>query len=147
MPFRFPLESVLRVRLSAEEREEAALGSILREIAATREQVAASADELARVTDRRASQIHPQSAAELWAGYAHVAEMKRQRNEAEAAIERLEQRRDAQAETYRRARRDREMMESLRDGQEERYALSSRRAEQAMLDQFAAGRRRLRHGS
>ena len=148
MPFRFSLESVLRVRLQAEEREENALASLLREIAAMRIQLAASADELAGVTGRRASEIQRRSAAEVRAGYAEAAEIVRKRDETRAAIDLLEQRRQAQVETYRRARHDREMLESLRDGQKDQYATASRRAEQKMLDDTFAGRRRpLRWGN
>lgn len=146
MAFRFSLATVLRVRESAERREELHLQKALAEIARVN---AAIDHETQRIEDARRSR----DAALKQAQPAIAYQMQSFSSEAEAAtarkkvlqeeLIRLEQHRRAQMKSYEIAHRDRQMLSDMSAEQRDAYELNQSRSEQKVLDDIFASRSRL----
>ena len=144
MAFRFPLEAVLRLRLSYERLEKLRLLAIAALIARLREEIAAATREesAARIV-RRQILTEGAAAGELQLGVAaEKARARRNRELADrlAAFQRQHQR---QSLAYQSARRRREILENLRARQLREYQREQDRKAQQALDELYLLRRSL----
>jgi flagellar FliJ protein len=142
MAFHFSLGTVLRVRGIVEEREERLLQQILFEISQTFEAIAQTDAQLAKLDDlRRQSLFQHFNGHNLHASYGEVEELKKNRKELEARMEKLEQLRDKQILVYETARRNREMLTDMREEKRTAYESDLARVEQKTLDDNYIARR------
>jgi flagellar export protein FliJ len=142
MAFKFPLETVLRVRGIVEEREERMLQRILFEISQTLETLAHTDAEIAGSNASRCADIlKPFIGLNLHASYGAVKELRRTKKDLEAQIEKLEQLRDQQRVVLEGARRNREMLTDIRAEKRIAYESEIARREQKTLDDNYIARR------
>jgi len=135
MPFRFPLQPVLRLRKSLERREELRLNIIRQELARLRLQMeelkdseASAANALSRTLAQGAR------AAELHFYLACAAERARHREQLADRIAEIEKLREAQQLAFYRARQEREVVETVHGRSLAAYQRQQIRREQQQLD-------------
>jgi flagellar export protein FliJ len=135
MPFQFPLDSVLRLRLGQERMERLKLEAIASELAQEERQ-------LEFITDRRLDirrHFREQMSRETYGSELHFEETAEERMEAvrramEIRVAQLEQERLKQVEAYKKSRRRRETLENLREQKLSAYIQTRARREQQGLD-------------
>jgi flagellar export protein FliJ len=139
MAFRFPLQTVLRLRRSLERQAEQFLFTIAAEIARLRTEL----DELDKTElQRRTSADEEFSATGAFGSslqYIELCGQAAQQNRAalQTQIAEAENKRAQQLQIYLKARQSREILEGLRDRQQSAYNLdASRRAQQATDETF-----------
>jgi flagellar export protein FliJ len=141
MAFRFKLDAVLRFREGVEHTEEAALYSIVREIA----DAEAELQQLNIKQDRLREQREQELTLKLPAVHLlEIAEWELElKNAAEALrlkLQQLEIHRVKQLAIYQSAHRDREVLSELRHHQKQAHELEQRRQEQKTLDDLFLAR-------
>lgn len=144
MAFRFPLEPVLRLRLSYERLEKLRLLAIAAVIARLREEIAAAAREDAAARFMR-QQILAQgtAAAELQLGVSAEKACVRRNRELAERLSALQRQHQKQCRAYQAARRKREIMENLRERQLREYRREQDRKAQQTIDELYLLRRSL----
>jgi flagellar FliJ protein len=142
MPFKFSLDTVLRVRVILEEQEERMLQRILFEVTQTREAIARIDAELAGTTALRLADVNKQDIGHnIQASYGYVQQLKQSRKEQEDRLEKLMQLREKQVAIYETARRNREMITDLREEKRSAYEAELARGEQKTVDDNFNARR------
>lgn len=141
MGFRFPLETVLRVRESLEKREEAALQQILAEMARVRR----SMDEqeqriLSLYKQKEEAMRRPTEAFRLQSMIAEAAAAVEQRALLTQTLAGLEQQRQERLTAYQNAHRNRQMLTDMRTRQRDEWQEKLARAQQKFLDDIFAAR-------
>ncbi len=142
MAFRFPLAAVLRVRESAEKREERALQQIQLELARSTNRLEELKSEFTTLFDLREQALkQPVSACHLhtlqWAAQGVEENRKALMN----VIETLKEKRDQQMQVYQAAHRDREMLSDMMAKRRVVYELELSRRQQKSLDDIFSSRR------
>jgi flagellar export protein FliJ len=142
MPFRFPLESVFRLRQSLERQQELRLRAANQQVFKVK--------HIIEQLDQQLSQAQRQASKELNAGTT-AAEVRftlekqstldNVRHDLERELARLSNLRDQQQRIFQEARRQRETFESLRDQQLREYERDQSRLEQRRLDDLFLLRR------
>ena len=141
MPFRFSLESVLRLRKNLEHAEELVLNKILQEIASAQL-------ELQRIAEEHQS-FRAQRDRNLTKGLpgAYLKEITEKEQYLELAAKRLqtklrdlENKRTAQLVVLRNAQQNREVLEEIRDQKHSAYQIEQTRREQKSLDDLFLSR-------
>jgi flagellar export protein FliJ len=141
MPFRFPLSTVLRYRLSVERREEIALGKILVEIARTRQQIEKlTADIALRQRARNESLSKPIPAYDLQFAASEINAAIDRRKMLIESLAPLDVQRRTQMKVYQAAHRDRQMLSEMATRQRDAYEQERARAEQKFTDDIFAAR-------
>ncbi len=137
MAFRFPLQSVLRLRKSLENQEEkklmsiaAAAGQVRSEIERLR--VLANAQEV-----RHMDELNSGGALGAMLQFHAECRLHSRNLQAEHAkkLAEIERRRREQAEEYKRARQKREILEGLRDHQKAQFEAEAAQQEQVRMDE------------
>ena len=138
MVFRFPLEAVLRLRLSYERLEKLRLLTVTALIARLREEIAAAAREESTARIAR-QQILAQgtAAGEIQLGVAAEKARARRNRELADRLALLQRHHEKQSLAYQAARRRREIMDNLRVRQLREYQREQdRKAQQALDDLY-----------
>jgi flagellar export protein FliJ len=135
MPFHFPLDSVLRLRLGQERMERLKLEAIASELAQAGRQLGFITD---RGMDAR-RRFREQMSHETYGSELHFEETAEERMEAvrramEIRVAQLEQERLKQVEVYKKSRRRRETLENVREQKLAAYIQTMGRREQQQLD-------------
>jgi flagellar FliJ protein len=142
MSFHFSLGTVLRVRGIVEEREERLLQQILFEISQATEAAERIDAEIAQTDESRSAEIfRPLIGRNLHASYEKVKQLKEEKKNIVARIEKLIQLRDKQFVVYAEARRNREMLTDMRQEKRNVYDVDMARSEQKTLDDNYIARR------
>jgi flagellar export protein FliJ len=147
MPFRFRLESILRLRESLEHREELLLQNANQRVAQAQSEIEACIREL----QERAVQFQERIAqgafaSELQFELSVDRALESRHNALRADLKKLELFRDQQRERYQKARRERETLAAIRRHELENYRLrEQRRTQRAMDEEFL--RRRIFNGA
>jgi len=137
MAFKFPLATVLRVRLIREQREERLLQQVLFQIRQTMAQMAAVDAELERVGVQRAEHVfQPMAAHQLHGSYSELGYLRQKRKELESALAQLEDAKDKQRASYEAARRDRKMLTEMRERQHSVFQFDADKREQRKVDEY-----------
>ena len=135
VPFRYPLQPLLRLRESLERQEENRLFAIAADVARLRTQLE-QLDE-AGLQGRR-TDLHDWEAgsagALLWFAAMRTTATAEMRKNIEAELAAAEQRRLLQLAAFQAARQKREILEGLRERQQSAYDLASAHREQQALD-------------
>lgn len=142
MAFRFPLETVLRLRQNLEHQQELLLLKANQEVLSLLRQVAEVDAGLAENGRRKSLQLQTGvSAAELQFDLLCDATLLQLRRKLEALLTKAQTARDAQAESFRRARQHREVIETLRRQQLQLYRQHEARQDQRRADDLFLLRR------
>lgn len=147
MPFRFRLESILRLRESLEHREELLLQNANQRVAQAQSEIEACIREL----QERAMQFQERIAqgafaSELQFELSVDRALESRQKALRANLKKLELLRDQQRERYQKARRERETLAAIRRHELENYRLrEQRRTQRAMDEEFL--RRRIFNGA
>ncbi|SEF62628.1 flagellar FliJ protein [Bryocella elongata] len=137
MAFKFPLATVLRVRLMREEREERLLQQILFQIQQVMTKIAGIDAELERVNGHRTGHVFkPMSAHHLQGTYGELAYLRQSRVESESNLAKLEDLKDKQLAIYEAARRDRKMLTEMHDKQKNTFLFEAAKQEQRSVDEY-----------
>ncbi|MBI1749400.1 MAG: flagellar export protein FliJ [Acidobacteria bacterium] len=142
MAFRFPLQSLLRLRLALETRERLLLESLNRQLAQAAQDIETLSDEDLRAR-RSLGELMGQGITGGDIQFAIVCEEGRTRMKQILGkkLAELSLRRDAQREIFQAAQRARKVLESLRDRLFEQYRIRENRREQQRLDDLNLLRR------
>jgi flagellar export protein FliJ len=148
MPFRFRLETILRLRENLEHREELLLQSANQRVVQLRSQIEACLRELEERSASQRSRLGQGAfAAEIQFELAGDESIRNRRKVLSAELKKAEQARDHQRDRYQKVRRDRETLESIRRRQLEEHTVTEKRRAQRTLDDLALMRREfLRRG-
>jgi len=142
MAFRFPLETVLRLRQNLERQQELLLYQANQEVLALTRQVQEVDAGLAENERRRSLQLQAGvTAAELQFELLCDATLMQWRVELERRLGKARKARDFQAESFRRARQNREVIETLRRHQLQLYRQHEARQDQRRADDLFLLRR------
>jgi flagellar export protein FliJ len=142
MAFRFPLESVLRVRESIERREERALKKIQMEIARVSNQMEELSAEIAKAQGERNEALQqPMPASHLQAMLSQAESAIAAREKLQVTLQGLEEQRKQQLKVYQAAHRDNETLIDMRNQQRSEYLREQTRMEQKYLDDLFVARR------
>jgi flagellar export protein FliJ len=137
MAFKFPLATVLRVRLIREEREERLLQQILFQIQQTMAQIAAVDTELIRVNEHRSKHVfQPMTAHLLQGSYSEIAYLRQTRLHLEGQLAQMEELKLKQLAIYEAARRDRKMLTEMRERQRNDFLFEVAKDEQRSIDEY-----------
>jgi flagellar FliJ protein len=137
MAFKFPLATVLRVRLMREEREERLLQQILFQIQQVMAKIAAIDAESERANGHRSEHMFKAvSAHHLHGAYGEIAYLRQSRTEQEAHLAKLEDLKDKQLAIYQEARRDRKMLTEMHDRQRTTFLFEVAKQEQRAVDEY-----------
>lgn len=143
MGFQFSLATVLRVRGIIEEQEERMLLRILSEIARAKEALELTDAAIAKVDASRCADVFkPVLGHNLHAIYGEAKDLKKNRENIEEQIIKLEQLRDKQIKIFEKARGNREMLSDMREEKRSEYELDIARLQQKTLDDVFNSRRR-----
>src|ERR1700722_14500366 len=135
MGFRFSLAAVLGFRESVERREELSLQQVLLEIAHTHHQIEQLTVEIAQAQESLNKILkQPMSAFQLQNILAGVDLIVARKKALQDSLVPLEQRREAQMQTYQTANRSRRMLSDMKDRQRDVYDQELARREQKTLD-------------
>ena len=142
MSFTFPLDSVLRFRRIVEEREEATLEKIVRQIALILEEMERVKDRTLQSERARLAEVFkPMTGLELHAFYGEVSALRQRQKELMEQVRKLDQARLEQVKVYEAARRDRELLTDMHDRKRSAHELDMNRREQKALDDLYLARR------
>ena len=142
MGFRFSLQTVLRMRQIAEQREERAMEEILRKLAQQRQHLS----DLARLKAQLVGQCETSlrlktSAAEMALLQGQIQDLKDKEIKEEKQLAQLEEERQAQMNIYEAAHRDRELLSRMREQQVDEFKRIQTRKQQMQMDDVFSSRR------
>jgi len=142
MAFRFPLESVLRLRQNLERQQELLLHRANQKVfALTRQIERLDAGLMENARSKSARLQSGVSAAELQFDLLCHSLLLKWRHDLETRLAEARSQRDAQAESFRQARRQRELIETLRHHQFQAYSQREARQDQRRADDLFLLRR------
>jgi len=142
MAFRFPLETVLRLRQNLERQQELLLYKANQEVLGLKRQIEELDAGMAANAQRRCLQLQAGvSVAELQFDLLCDETLLRFRGALQARLAKAESARDSQAEAFRHARRRREAIETLRTHQLQLYRQHAARQDQRRADDLFLLRR------
>jgi len=142
MAFRFPLETVLRLRQNLERQQELLLYKANQEVLTVQRQIEDLDVAMAAHAQRRSLQLQSGvSSAELQFDLLCHSVLLESRHDLEARRARAQSARDAQAESFRQARRRREAIETLRSHQLQIFRQHEARQDQRRADDLFLLRR------
>jgi len=145
MAFRFPLQTLLRLREIAEQREERLLGQILNQVAQSRQILAELATQRTSVLLMREQAIQQRtSSAEINGYYDRLKTIDELERAGLEQLSKLVSLRDQQAKVYEAAHRQTELLAGMRGDQKEIYLRELDRQEQKMMDDNFSSRRSFR---
>jgi flagellar FliJ protein len=143
MAFRFSLQTLLRVREIAEEREERLLTQILAQISATRQELHTLEGQVQMLLERSERELASSiKAAQLNITYGHMRALEGMQKDVTGQLAKLESLRDQQMKIYAAARKNREVLSDLRESQLASFQYRQGRQEQALMDDNFSSRRR-----
>jgi flagellar export protein FliJ len=135
MAFHFPLEAVLRLRLSQERRERLRLDIIVSEILHTRAQLTQISETSLQSRREFQEQLGDTlTGAEIQFASGRIEAIQAARISLQARLAELDERRAAQIKMYLKARQHREIIENLRQRKLDLYRIEQTRREQQELD-------------
>lgn len=142
MAFRFPLETVLRLRQIAEEREERAMEETLRKMALARRELTDLQAHRERLLQQGERALRSKiSAAELLLLQGQIQAIRNREADGGAHIAHLEEQRQTQMKLYENAHRNRELLSCMREEQLEQFRRTQTRKEQMQMDDIFSCRR------
>ena len=142
MAFRFSLQTVLRLRQIAEEREERAMEEILRNVAQQQQALRSLAEDRERLFRQCETTLQLKtSAAELLLLHGQIQATADLEAKGRKHLAHLEGKREAQMRLYETARRDRELLTAERQQQAEQFRRLQVRKEQLQMDDIFSSRR------
>jgi flagellar export protein FliJ len=142
MPFRFPLETLLRFRRSIERQQELRLLEAYQRVAALRQEIEELSQRKAGLAEQeRRDLAEGVSGAQLHFHILLRSLLARQREALERELVRCEELRRQRHLEFQRARQQREAVTALRDSQLRAYAQLQSRSEQRRLDDLFLLRR------
>jgi flagellar export protein FliJ len=143
MAYKFPLETLLRVRTLREEKEERTLQQIGAEIARTAKLQEEIANALERVSARQGSSTGAAlKGSDLHAHYAEISGLMQSREDLLQHRTKLEDLQNRQMRAYTTARQNREMLSDLSETQRASYQADLAKREQKVIDDNFAARRK-----
>ena len=142
MAFRFCLETVLRLRQIAEEREERAMEEILRKVAQQQQELT----DLAAVRKQLLEQcetvlLSKTSGMELFFRRGQIRAVEDKEAKGKEQLAHLVEQRQAQMKVYEAAHRNRELLSGMREKQNEIFRRDRARKEQMRMDDIFSCRR------
>lgn len=142
MAFRFPLETVLRVRESIEKREEAALQKVLAEMARVRRSIEELTEQIhSSYAARQQAMQRPTPAYQLESMLSETHVLAGRRKALVDSLPLLEQQRQDCMRAYQLAHQNRQMLTDMRTRQRDAWEESRARTQQKFLDDIFAARR------
>jgi flagellar export protein FliJ len=142
MAFRFPLESVLRLRQNLERKHELLLHEANQKVLAIKSSIEELDCAVRETAKRQSLELHSGiSSAELQFNLACRVVLRRSRDELEKKLREAEGSRAACAEGFRRARQQREVVDTLRRQQLQLYLQNETRQNQRLTDDLFLRRR------
>jgi flagellar FliJ protein len=145
MAFRFPLQTLLRLREIAEQREERLLGQILNQVAQSRQILAELSTQRTSLLLMREQAIQQRtSSAEINGYYDRLRTIDELERAGSEQLDKLVSLCDQQAKVYEAAHRQTELLAGMRDDQKEIYLRELDRQEQKMMDDNFSSRRSFR---
>ncbi len=142
MAIRYPLASVLRVRIVREEHEERLLQEILQESARAHSLLHSLDAERLRVAELRVDGVMLTVGRNLHLSVRDLDDLQRWKCEMEEQVRRLDQLKEQQVAYYQSARRDREVLSELLSRQRLRYMVEAVRREHSSIDDYFVARQR-----
>jgi flagellar export protein FliJ len=144
MPYKFPLDTLLRVRAIREENEERTLQKISAEIMRTAQLQEEVATALERTSARQgASSGTSLKGSDLHAHYAEISGLMQSREDLVMHQVRMEDLKNRQMKVYTVARQNREMLTDLSDTKRSAYEADLAKREQKVIDDNFASRRKI----
>jgi len=142
MPFHFPLQPVLRLQQSLEDRERLRLALIIAALNKMNQHCQRLDQQKLKLANGLAERLKTgMAAAEIHFECADLAAIEQQKNNLLQQKDKLEQQRTAQEQAFREAQRKRKTLESLRDRKLEQYRRIQQRREQERVDDLFGLRR------
>ena len=142
MPFRFPLQTLLRFRQSLERQQELRLQEAHQQVAAIRQQIARVRQSRAELDLEELRELQSGvSAAQLHFHILVRSLLAKRRESLEGELARREESLRERQQEFQAARRQREAVATLRDGQLRAYTQTEARREQRRLDDLFLLRR------
>ncbi|QMV17523.1 hypothetical protein GOB94_01475 [Granulicella sp. 5B5] len=141
MAFRFPLTTVLRVRILREEHEERILQNILQEITRTRRSILKIKAELRSAWYSAPDFSGQTSGRELHLSERDAKQLEAYLKELEQQLEKLEQLKETQLLRYQTARQDRELLGEMCERHHAACSLAAAKREQRSIDDAFMARR------
>lgn len=142
MPFHFPLQPVLRLQQSLEERERLRLGLIIAALNKLKQHCHRLDQVKFQLANGLAERLQAgMAAAEIHFERARIAAIEQQKNNLLEQKDKLEQQRAAQERAFREVQRKRKTLENLRDRKLEQYRRIQQRREQEQVDDLFGLRR------
>jgi len=142
MPFRFPLQTLLRFRQSLERQQELRLQEAHQQVAAIRQQIARVRQSRAELDLEELRELQSGvSAAQLHFHILVRSLLAKRRESLEGELARREESLRERQQEFQAARRQREAVAALRDGQLRAYTQTEARREQRRLDDLFLLRR------
>ncbi len=143
MAFRFSLQTLLRVREIAEEREERLLTQILGQISSTRQELHTLEVQVQLLLERSERELASSiKAAQLRVTYGHMRALEGMQKDVTGQLTKLESLREQQMKIYAAARKNRELLSDLRESQLASFHYQQGRQEQALMDDNFSSRMR-----
>lgn len=143
MAFRFSLETVLRLRQIAEQREERALEEILRNVAQQRARLRELAADRERLLQKYQDVLRLKiSAAEILLLQGQIQAIVDREVDETKQLAHLEEQRQMQRKVYETAHRDHELLSRMREQQLDQFRRMAMRKEQGEMDDLFSCRRR-----
>lgn len=143
MAFRFPLETVLRLREITEQREERAMEETLRKLAQQRQHLNDLAVDRERLVQQCAAVLRSKvPAAEIVWLQEQIQAVKDSEENGRKQLVHLEQQRQAQRKVYEVAHQDREIVSRMREQQVEQFKRMQARKEQMQMDDIFSCRKK-----
>ena len=142
MAFRFSLETVLRLKQVAEEREERAMEEILRKIAREQQELGDLAAARKRLSEQCEAALRSKtSGAELLFVRGQIRALEGRESNARENLAHLVEQRQAQMKVYETAHRNRELLSRMREEQIEYFRRKQALKEQMQMDDIFSCRR------
>ncbi|MGI4828099.1 MAG: flagellar export protein FliJ [Janthinobacterium lividum] len=142
MAFQFSLETVLRLRGIAEQREERAMEDILRNMAQQRQHLMDLASDRAQLVQRCDTVLQAKvPVAELVLLQGQIQVTKDREADGRKQLAHLEEQRQAQMKVYETAHRNRELLSRMREQHLEQFRRAQTRKEQMQMDDLFSCRR------
>ena len=143
MAFKFPLETVLRLRQIAEQREERATEEILRNMAQERQNLTNLGADRERLLQQSERALRSRvSAAEILLMQGQIQAIRDREAQGRNHLAHLEEQREAQMKIYEAAHRNRELLSRMREQQVDQFKRVQARKEQMQMDDIFSCRRK-----
>jgi len=147
MGFRFPLETLLRVRQGLERREELLLAEANHAVTLRRQQMAQVDGAVAELAARRVRQLQSGlSAAEMQFDLLCRSALMDRRQVLEKELAQAQDARARRQQAFYRARQQREVLDTLRNHQQEDFREQDSRNQQRQFDELFLRRAHRQHG-